>query len=154
MLQRNGRGLTVQVPLCSQLKLMSTKQTIAVIGASDKTGAAISKRLATGNNRLLLFANEKEKVKALANEITTGIESAEVDVLECPTDASWEADIIVLAVPCDSEKEIAEKIREVANQKLVITIHNPDEALQQLLPHSKLVQANTETIQSIIQNNK
>jgi predicted dinucleotide-binding enzyme len=136
------------------MKMMSTKQTIAVIGASDKMGAAICKKLATGNNRLLLFANEKEKVKALANEITTGTEYAEVEVLECPTDASWEADVIVLAVPCDSEKEIAEKIREVANQKLVITINNPVEALQQLLPHSKLVQASTETIQSIIQNNK
>lgn len=142
------------VALCSQMKIMSTKQTIAVIGASDRMGAAISKKLATGNNRLLLFASEIEKVKALANDITTGTESAEVEVLECPTDASWEADVIVLAVPVDSEKEIAEKIREVANQKLVITIHNPVAALQKLLPHSKLVQASTETIQSIIQNNK
>jgi predicted dinucleotide-binding enzyme len=133
---------------------MSTKQTIAVIGASGKMGAAICKKLATGNNRLLLFANEKEKVKTLANEITTGTESAEVEVLECPTDASWEADVIVLAVPSESEKEISEKIREVANRKLVITINTPAEALQQLLPHSKLVQASTETIQSIIQNNK
>jgi predicted dinucleotide-binding enzyme len=133
---------------------MSTKQTIAVIGASGKIGAAICKKLATGNNRLLLFANEKEKVKTLANEITTGTESAEVEVLECPTDASWEADVIVLAVPSESEKEISEKIREVANRKLVITINKPAEALQQLLPHSKLVQASTETIQSIIQNNK
>ena len=71
------------VALCSQLKKMSTKQTIAVIGASDKKGAAICKKLATGNNRLLLFASEIEKVKALANEITTGTESAEVEVLEC-----------------------------------------------------------------------
>ncbi|HEY0677867.1 MAG TPA: NADP oxidoreductase, partial [Chitinophagaceae bacterium] len=62
-----------------------------------------------------------------------------------------------LAVPFEAEKEIAEKIREVANQKIVVSITNPlnntydglvtapgtsaAEELQLLLPNSKVVKA-------------
>ena len=136
---------------------MNTKQTIAVIGASGNMGSAISKSLSKGNNRLLLFANEKEKVEAVVNDIKSSNASADVEALECPADASWEADVIILAVPYGTEKEIAEKIKEVANQKIVISIANPlnetynglvtapgtsaAEELQKLLPDSKVVKA-------------
>ncbi len=136
---------------------MQTKQTIAVIGASGNMGSAISKSLSKGNNRLLLFDNEKEKLETVVNEIKEINASADAEALECPTDASWEADVIILAVPYQAEKEIASKIREVANQKIVISITNPlneafnglvtapdksaAEELQKLLPNSKVVKA-------------
>ena len=136
---------------------MNTKQTIAVIGASGNMGSAISKSLSKGNYRLLLFSNEKEKTEALINEIKNSHAAADLEPLECPTDASWEADVIILAVPFQAEKELAEKIREVANQKIVISIANPlneayeglvtspgtsaAEELQKLLPNAKVVKA-------------
>ena len=136
---------------------MNTKQTIAVIGASGNMGSAISKSLSKGNYRLLLFSNEKEKTEALINEIKNSLAAADLEALECPTDASWEADVIILAVPFQAEKELAEKIREVANQKIVISIANPlneaynglvttpdtsaAEELQKLLPNAKVVKA-------------
>ena len=136
---------------------MNTKQTIAVIGASGNMGSAISKSLSKGNYRLLLFSNEKEKTEALINEIKNSHAAADLEALECPTDASWEADVIILAVPFQAEKELAEKIREVANQKIVISIANPlneaydglvtspgtsaAEELQKLLPNAKVVKA-------------
>jgi 8-hydroxy-5-deazaflavin:NADPH oxidoreductase len=136
---------------------MQTKQTIAVIGASGNMGSAISKSLSKGNNRLLLFANEKEKVDTLVQDIQSNNATADVEALECPTDASWEADVIILAVPYQAEKEIIMKIKEVANQKIVISIANPlnetynglvtapdtsaAEELQKLLPNSKVVKA-------------
>ena len=136
---------------------MNTKQTIAVIGASGNMGSAISKSLSKGNYRLLLFSNEKEKTEALINEIKNSHAAADLEALECPTDASWEADVIILAVPFQAEKELAEKIREVANQKIVISIDNPlneayeglvtspgtsaAEELQKLLPNAKVVKA-------------
>ena len=136
---------------------MNTKQTIAVIGASGNMGSAISKSLSKGNYRLLLFSNEKEKTEALVNEIKNSHAAADLEALECPTDASWEADVIILAVPFQAEKELAEKIREVANQKIVISIANPlneayeglvtspgtsaAEELQKLLPNAKVVKA-------------
>ena len=136
---------------------MNTKQTIAVIGASGNMGSAISKSLSKGNYRLLLFSNEKGKTEALINEIKNSHAAADLEALECPTDASWEADVIILAVPFQAEKELAEKIREVANQKIVISIANPlneayeglvtspgtsaAEELQKLLPNAKVVKA-------------
>lgn len=120
-------------------------------------GSAISKNLSKGNYRILLFANDKEKVETVVNDIKSHNAAADVEALECPTDASWEADIIVFAVPYQAEKELAERIRAVANQKIVISIANPlneaynglvtspdtsaAEELQKLLPNSKVVKA-------------
>lgn len=41
---------------------MATKKTIAVIG-SGNMGSAIAKNLSSGNYRLLLMANKKEKLR-------------------------------------------------------------------------------------------
>ncbi|GEO04117.1 F420-dependent NADP reductase [Adhaeribacter aerolatus] len=136
---------------------MQTKQTIAVIGATGNMGAAISKSLAKGNYRLLLCANQQEKAQALAQEIAQSNPNADVEALDCSVNASWEADIIIAAVPYEAEKEVAQKIKEVANQKIVISIANPlnqtydglvtapetsaAEELQKLLPNSKVVKA-------------
>ena len=136
---------------------MKTKQTIAVIGATGNMGSAISNSLSKANNRMLLFDTDIEKVKVLAKGIKKANPSVDVEALECPTDASWEADVIILAVPHQAEKEIAGKIKEVANQKIVISITNPlnetynglvtspdtsaAEELQKLLPNSKVVKA-------------
>ena len=135
---------------------MKTKQTIAVIGATGNMGSAISRGLSNGNYRLLLCANDKEKLQSLTADIRRGA-SAEVEAVDCNVDASWEAEIIITAVPYEAEKEVAGKIREVANQKIVISIANPlnesydglltapdtsaAEELQKLLPNSKVVKA-------------
>ncbi|NCI47425.1 NADPH-dependent F420 reductase [Sediminibacterium soli] len=136
---------------------MSAKQTIAVIGAAGNMGSSIARNLSKGNNRLLLFGNDKEKIATVLTDIRNSHASAEVEALECAADASWEADIIILAVPYQAEQEIAAKIKEVANQKIVISIANPlndtydglvtaadtsaAEELQKLLPNSKVVKA-------------
>jgi 8-hydroxy-5-deazaflavin:NADPH oxidoreductase len=134
---------------------MQAKQTIAIIGAAGNMGSAISKSIAKGPYRLLLKENKQEELEALVKEITTKNANADVEAAVCSTEASWEADIIILAVPYQAEKEIAEKIKEVANQKIVISITNPlnetynglvtapdtsaAEELQKLLPHSKII---------------
>jgi NADPH-dependent F420 reductase len=136
---------------------MKTKQTIAIIGATGNMGSAISKSLSKGNYRLLLKSDDQEKLNKLAEQIRSTNSSADVETILCPAEASWEADIIVLAVPYQAEKEIAEKIKEVANQKVVISIANPlndtydglvtapdtsaAEELQKLLPGSKVIKA-------------
>lgn len=136
---------------------MKTKQTIAVIGATGNMGSAISKSLSKGNYKLLLCANEQDKVQTLVQQIKLQNSSADVESVDCSTEASWEADIIILALPYEAEKEVAEKIREMANQKIVISIANPlnssynglvtaadtsaAEELQKLLPNSKVIKA-------------
>jgi NADPH-dependent F420 reductase len=136
---------------------MQTKQTIAIIGATGNMGSAIAKSLANGNYRLLLFTDNKNKLKKLEKEIKAVYAEADVETITCSYTASWEADIIIAAVPYAAEKEVADKIREVANQKIVISIANPlnetydglltspdtsaAEELQKLLPNSKVVKA-------------
>ncbi|TCZ72954.1 NADPH-dependent F420 reductase [Flaviaesturariibacter aridisoli] len=136
---------------------MNTKQTIAIIGATGNMGSALSTALAKGNNRLLLKATDKDKLNALVDAIRSTNPQADIEAAACPTDASWEADIIILAVPYAAEKDVAAQIREVANQKIVISIANPlnetydglvtepgtsaAEELQKLLPHSRVVKA-------------
>jgi len=132
-------------------------KTIAIIGATGNMGSAIAKSLANADYRLLLFAHDKEKLDKLNSEIKSINSSADIDCMGCAMEASWEADIIIVAVPYAAEKEVAEKIKQVATQKIVISISNPAnesftqmvtapgtsaaEELQKLLPDSKLVKA-------------
>ena len=120
-------------------------------------GSAISQSIAKGPYRLVLKATKQDELDALVSEIKTKVPNADIEAAVCPTEASWEADIIILAVPFNVEKELAEKIKEVANQKIVISIANPlnetynglvtapdssaAEELQKLLPNSKVIKA-------------
>ena len=120
-------------------------------------GSALAKSLAKGPYRLLLFAHDQPKLQRIKEEILATTPSADIECLSCPMDASWEADIIIPAVPYAAEKELAEKIKDVATQKIVVSIANPlnetydgvvtapgtsaAEELQKLLPASKVVKA-------------
>ena len=136
---------------------MATKKTIAIIGASGNMGSAIAKSLAKSSYRILLFGKEEEKLKSIYKEIKAKNKSVDAEVIGCAEDASWEADIIIAAVPFAAEQELAEKIKQVATGKIVISISNPlnetytglvtdgntsaAEELQKLLPHSKVIKA-------------
>lgn len=145
------------------------KQTIAIIGATGKMGRAMAKQLAVSRYRLLLFSNHPEEAKILVEEIRQQNPDSDVECSCCPHDASWEADIIILAVPYHSEKEVAGLVADVATQKIVISISNPfnetydalitrpgtsaAEELQQFLPHAKVVKAfNTNSSNSFYKN--
>jgi NADPH-dependent F420 reductase len=135
---------------------MATKKTIAIVGATGNMGSAIAKSLSKNSDyRLLLMANNKDKLVDLKSTLVKS--GAEADALSCVKEASWEADIIIVATPYEAEKEVAERIREVATGKIVISISNPlskayndlvtspdtsaAEELQKMLPNSKVVKA-------------
>ncbi|NTS42953.1 NAD(P)-binding domain-containing protein [Flavisolibacter sp. BT320] len=136
---------------------MQTKQTIAIIGATGSMGSALAKSLAKGNYRLLLKSNKAEALKELVAEIKKETPAADIEGMACPREAGWEADVIIPAVPFEAQAEVAERIREVANQKIVISLANPlnetytgmvtpgdtsaAEELQKLLPHAKVIKA-------------
>ena len=136
---------------------MQTKQTIAIIGATGNMGSAIAKSLAKGNYRLLLKGTRQEALTKLVEDIKAATPDADLEGIACPREASWEADVIIPAVPFEAQAEVAERIREVANQKIVISIANPlnetytglvtpgdtsaAEELQKSLPHAKVIKA-------------
>ena len=120
---------------------MTHKYTVAIIGASGSLGILIAKDLSE-YYRLLLMDNDQSGLNALQSELLELNSANEIDVLDCCKDASWEADIIVIAVSVDKQSEIAIKIKEVATQKVVISISPqiiPELDLQTLLPHSKVI---------------
>lgn len=132
------------------------QKTIAIIGATELMGMAIAKKLASSSNhRLLLFGHDNEKASALVEDIKKQSPLAEIEWLSCLVDVGWEADYIISAVPAGAEQEIAEKIRDVATQKIVIIVEDADrstgqftktrsaEEFQRLLPNSKIIKTFT-----------
>lgn len=135
-----------------------TKQTIAIIGAGGTMGSAIAKSVVSGNYRLLLFDRNTEELGPVIEQIKQ-VHSPEADVaaVNCAHECSWEADIIIMAVPYGAEKGVADTLRDVATQKVIISVSNPlnetldglvtppgtsaAEELQRLLPNSKVVKA-------------
>jgi predicted dinucleotide-binding enzyme len=154
---------------------MTPVKTIAIVGATGNMGSAIAKSLSRANYRLLLMAEAEEKLEILKTELIKGGATTEIEINTCAKEASWEADIIVVATPSGTEKQVAEKIREVATGKIVISISNSmdssfsnvntslntsgAEELQKMLPYSKVVKTFSTTfagnfISPIIDGNK
>ena len=89
---------------------MSTRQTIAIIGATGNMGSAIAKSLAKGAYRLLLISNDMEKLKSLQSNISTNSSTTEPEIMQSLNDTDSKPDIIILAVPYAAEAEIAPAI--------------------------------------------
>jgi hypothetical protein len=105
----------------------------------------------------LLAGKDQSKLSNLLTKIKESVPNADVEILDCSKEASWEADIIIPAVPFKSQVEVAAKIKDVVTGKIVISISNPlnetydglvtdpstsaAEELAKLLPYSKVVKA-------------
>lgn len=126
---------------------MAAKKTIAIAGATGKTGIVIANKLANADYRLLLISKDEPRLTEILIDIKRKAPEAEADISNCEKEGCWEADIIILADPFYAAKEVAEKIKEVATQKIVVSVLNldtlfvqpPIEELQVLLPHSQVV---------------
>lgn len=132
---------------------MAHINTIAIIGATGNLGSAIARNLSHNRNyRLLLMSDDEPRLVDLKMELEN--RGAESFAIGCAREASWEADIIIVATPHEEEGAVATKIREVATGKIVISISNPFDAtfrelatpnssaaeeLQKLLPYAKIV---------------
>lgn len=141
-----------------------TKQTIAIIGADGNEGSTMAKRLCNGNYRLLLLSKDLASVQSLVEQIIQTNETADVCAMECKYDACWEADIIILSVSGSEQKKVAELVKKVAIQKIVITITNKTAGemaaspqasdIETLLPNSKIVKIfNTDFAQPVKNKN-
>jgi predicted dinucleotide-binding enzyme len=119
-------------------------------------GSALAKKISKGNYRMLLYSSKTNAVLSLLHEIKRDHSTADAELVVDITEACWEADVIILTVPYTAEKEVAEKIRSVVNQKAIISTSNPfndhyhglltsntsaAEELQMQLPNAKVVKA-------------
>ena len=120
---------------------MDYKDTVAILGANSRLGNIIAKGICR-QYRLVLMDEQIQQLTALAHDIAKLNCNANVEVIPCCKDASWEADIIIVVAEEAAQAAIAEKIKEVATCKTVINIGTSakgSKSFQQLLPHSKVV---------------
>ncbi|HEV8511864.1 MAG TPA: NAD(P)-binding domain-containing protein [Cyclobacteriaceae bacterium] len=134
---------------------MALKQTIAIIGATESAGSSIAKTLSRINDRLLLMGKDEEALEALRSNLIGSGATAEIEVNSCAKEACWEADVIIIATSNELDREVIDRIKEVAVGKVVVSISSPAtrtykayagssetsaaEELQKLLPYSKVV---------------
>jgi predicted dinucleotide-binding enzyme len=137
------------------------KSMVAVIGATGNVGSEFAFSLAAAGYRIL-FSDEIEKhsflylkLFLLEWKIRLRVPQADVQIVPCVREASWEADLIIPAISCAALADVASKIKDVVTGKIVISITSPlisgydvfssdsttssAENLATLLPHSKVV---------------
>jgi NADPH-dependent F420 reductase len=140
------------------------KKTVAIIGAEGNMGSAMACSLAKAGYRTLVTDHDQEdllsligKLPLLVGKIRLRVPEADVGIVVSPREASWEADIIIPAVPYEAQAAVASEIKDVVTGKIVISVANPlndtfdrlitppstsaAEELAAVLPHSKVVKA-------------
>jgi len=143
---------------------IQTKRTIAVLGAASRIGWGLAQKLARGGYRVLLSddgSNDARssagKLSSLVDRIRPNAARTNLDIVSSSHEASWEADIIILAVPFEVQDEVAGRIKDVAAGKTVVSVTNPlndhcdglltppttsaAEELAHSLPQSKIIKA-------------
>ena len=137
---------------------MATRKNMAIIGANSTIGTLLAERMAPTYDLLLMDSNSDELI-ALTNSIRLQQPATNINSLACCREASWEADVIVVAAAMEQLPAIAEKIKEVTNRKPVINFSPAGAAtttLQQLLPHANVVvveleaAASTDRLQKVV----
>lgn len=97
---------------------------IGIIGASGNMGTALSRSMAKAGHELFLFARDEEMIEGLVNEISDTVESP-VHRAPAIDELVKNADIVILAVPYKAERDVAGKIKDDVEGKIVISISNP-----------------------------
>ena len=136
---------------------MATRKNMAIIGANSKIGTLLAERMAPTYD-LLLMDSSSDELMALTNSIRLQQPNTNINSLACCREASWEADVIVVAAAMEQLPAIAEKIKEVTNRKPVIHFSpaGATTTLQQLLPHANVVvveleaAASTDRLQKVV----
>ena len=126
---------------------MSNKRTFAVLGVSETNSIFLAKQIAKTNS-VLLFDHDAVVLNTVYSQILSEHPNANAEMMICPTNASWEADVIILSNPAATDVNLIEKIRNVATGKIVIFLENKKntinfestlEKLQLLVPFSKVI---------------
>jgi len=121
---------------------MAAKKTIAIIASTNEKAAAIVNKVSLENCRLLVVSKHANQFRELSRELRNIHPGVELEIIDCMKDGCWEADIIILDISHHEEREVAELIKEVSIQKIVVSFsENENSELQNLLKYSKVVTA-------------
>ncbi|RBN51816.1 hypothetical protein [Flavobacterium psychrolimnae] len=128
---------------------MSNRRTFAVLGVSESNSIFLAKQIAK-TNPVLLFDHDAVVLNTVYSQILSEYSNAKAEIMICPTNASWEADVIILSNAAATDGNLIEKIRNVATGKIVLFLENKKntinfestlDKLQHFFPFSKVVQS-------------
>ncbi|MFE3871855.1 hypothetical protein ACFX5F_11560 [Flavobacterium sp. ZS1P70] len=128
---------------------MPSIRTFAIIGVSETKSLFLAKQIAK-TNQVLLFDLNAATLLEVQTQILLENPEANVEMMICPTNASWEADVIILSNYAATDTNLAEKVRKVATGKVVLVLvnemnpvifENPADKFQLLFPFSKVIQS-------------
>ena len=116
---------------------------IAVFGVNRTYGSVLSEKLAVQPFRILVLSDEIDDCPSLF----LNYPDADIQVLNCPAQTGWEADIIVINVSAENQLKLLNSIREFVTKKIVLNISefrregslNGEVDLESLLPYSRLI---------------
>ncbi len=146
------------------MKETPTKKTIAILGAKGRMGSGIAQSLVRAGYRVVLANDGEKEPTSFVDKLSSWVAKlrlrtprADVRIVPSSREASWEADIILFALPYEVQAGVADKIKDVVTGKIVVSTTNPlnkecdglltdsttsaAEELAQHLPHSKIVKA-------------
>lgn len=130
---------------------MAANKTIAIIDAYKMPGLTIALSLVALHHRLLLFYRGETMPQLFLTHPSPDV----LEWIQCPVEASWEADIIILAVPATELEQVCIAIKEVVTGKNIIYIQTGEknylEKIKELLAFSFVSSSNTENIVPLIQ---
>ena len=128
---------------------MSIRRTFAILGVSETKSIFLAKQIAK-TNPVLLFDHDAVVLNKVHAQILLEYPKANAEMMICPTNASWEADIIILSNDAGTDDNFIKKIRKVTTGKIVLVLVNEKntihfestlDKLQHLFPFSKVVQS-------------
>lgn len=118
-------------------------KSIAVFGVNRTHGSVLAQKLAAHPFRILVLSEEFDDCPSMFLDYP----DADIQVLNCPAQTGWEADIIVINVSAESQLKLVNSIREFVTKKIVLNISefrkegslNDEIDLESLLPYSRLI---------------
>lgn len=124
------------------------KRTVAILGVKGKSCSGLAMSAVQQDFRLLFISPGEEEALDLKKDLQQVTGSAEVEFISCEREGCWEADVIVLVNPSESDPVLIERIKQVSTQKPVVII-SPEKPksselvsfnFQDLLPNSQVVE--------------
>lgn len=118
-------------------------KSIAIFGINRTYSSVLAEKLAAHPFRILVLSEEFDDCPSLFLDCP----DADIQVLNCPAQTGWEADIIVIYVSAENQLKLVNSIREFVTKKIVLNISelrregslNDEIDLESLLPYSRLI---------------
>lgn len=123
---------------------MTNRKTVAILGVSNSNVILVATHLAR-EHAVLLFDKDQKLLSSIYAQLLLENPNAQVEPMRCPTNASWEADIIVVSDNALANETLIQQIRKVSTGKIVLILEsvtdekNKNSYFEDLFPFSKVI---------------